>query len=995
MDYRIMKHLLLLLFALLPVCIFAQTMGSVKGLVSDSTHDYGLQSATVTVYKKADSVLVNYQVTNNQGEFNISDLPTKTPLLISVTYSGYYDFSKEIFLDSLKKDFDFKKISMLRDTTRQMDEVIIKSVVPVRMNGDTLEINPGAFKLDSSAVVEDMLLRVPGVTMWSDGSITVNGKKVNNVYVDGKPFFGNNPELATQNLPKNAIEKIQVYREMDYGKQDLTNTDLDSTLTMNIKMRPDKKKGYFGKLSAGIGTDKRYEGDLTLQAYNKKTKIGIAGNINNTNKTVEGVQAALENNTFRSYNRRNFGAPNANASGLNTVHYFGATFQHSFDESTNTRFDNRLNGNYDLRNTKTNVNTIGTNIQNLNNRKLITQSDRNNNSTNLYQSVSTGYQNRKRATAFSLNANYNWTQSSNASEGHTEAFRNDTVASKAVNRSSGKNRSENFSLSGYFNNNDYDEGINKKSFSTNYSVNYNSQHNNSDEFRVFESLIDSIYTEKRERKYQRDNSNFSANLGLNYNGLRSLLFGSYNFWNINIGLRNNFRYNKSDLNSQVWELDTLTHEYHINKALTNVNSVFNVENRPGISFFKTVNKNLTDRYYKSLTFRVDLQDQMVYQRNTSSLSYRNIERTYNFFTPSSSINYNYNKFNQYNLNFGLNQNSSATAPTIDQLYPIVDDINKYNIVVGNPNLRSSYGYSYNFSANYNTQKFNETKTYTAGLNMGYNTLRDGISDSSVYGGNGSRTAYLININNRRSFNGSVNGSASFRMKKNMLQVRYNGSMNTAQSPQFIQTPDDLVAVESVSKNLNFNHSLNIFYSVLEIFNVTIGQSISNNSSRQLVNNVEKLSNRAKTYGTRANFNLTVPKDLTISSNISYLNNISATGQSVKATIWNAYATYRFMKMKQAEVKFSVFDLLRQNKNINNFANANAVGTSITNGLQQFYMLSLSYYPRQFGGRAGRGNRSGSPRRMEPGNRNQSRPAGNGGGMRPGGGGVGRNRGNPN
>ncbi|AHF17980.1 hypothetical protein NIASO_18105 [Niabella soli DSM 19437] len=927
----------------------------VKGIVEDSLHSFALQSATVTVYKKSDSALLNYQISNNQGEFNIGDLPLNTLLLVSVSYTGYLDFSRELRLDSLKSLYDFKKISLLRDTAKRLDEVVVKAVVPVKMNGDTLEINPGAFKLDSSAVVEDMLLRVPGVTMWSDGTITVNGKKVNNVYVDGKAFFGNSPEMATQNLPKNAIEKIQVYKEKDYSKQDLTNTDLDSTVTMNIKLRPDKKKGYFGKVTAGIGTDNRYEGDLSLQLYDKKNKIGIAGNLNNTNKTVQNVQEAMQNNTYRSYNRRNFGTPNANQNGLNTVNYFGAYAQHSFNETTNSRFDNSLNGDYNLRETKGNVTNNSTTVQKVPDPvspfTLTTYNNQHNLSNTLYQSVNTGYNNRKRATSFSLNASYNWTNSNTASTGATHAFRNDTLAaSNGLNSTVAQSRSNNMNFNGYFNNNDYDEGINKKSFSTNYSVAYSNSQSDSKRITEFESLVDSIYTDKYDRKYHNENSNFTTNIGLNYNGLRSLLFGSYNFWNINIGLRNNFKYNKSDLNANVADRDTLTNTYKLNDTLTNNNSVVNIENRPGISFFKTVTRFLSDRYYKSLTARVDLQDQIVFQKNTSTLSYRNIERNYSFFTPAASLYYSYNRFNKYNFSLGLNRNSSATAPTIDQLYPIIDNINKYNTVIGNPYLKSAFGNTYNLNSNYNTQKFNEKNTYTAGLNLGYTNVKNSISDSSFLNKNGGRKSYLINIDNRQSYSASLNGSASFRVKKNMFQVRYNGGYNATAAYQYLNTK------KAPFKNENINNSLNLFYSALEVFNITIGQSLSNNNTVQTDTLGQKSQLKSKTYSTRANFNLTVPKNFMLSSNINYLNNISATNQSVKATIWNASVTYRFLKMKTAEVKFSVFDILHQNKNIDNFANNNMVRTTISNGLQQFYMLSLTYYPRKFGGKAKGGNK---------------------------------------
>ena len=962
------KWLLIILF-IVPVFAVAQK-GTVKGFVQDSLHQYALQSATVTVYQKADSTLINYQITNDQGAFNIGDLPVNTPLFISVSYSGYMNFSKDIRLNAVTKLYDLKKISLQRDTTKNLEEVVVKAVVPIKMNGDTLEINPGAFKLDSSAVVEDMLLRVPGVTMWSDGTITVNGKKVDNVFVDGKAFFGGSPEMATQNLPKTAIDKIQVYQEKDYSKQEITNTDLDSTLTMNIKLQPDKKSGYFGKATAGIGTDHRYEGDLSLQGYNNTSKLGIVGNINNINKSIDNVQSALQNNTFRSYNRRNYGAPDLSSSGVNTVHYFGATFQHNFNPTTNTRFDNSINGTYDWRQTNNDLITDGINVQNLEDKnqvsyKLTTTSHNTSNSSGIYQSANATYQNRKRAKSFSLNTAYNWNDVNSASQGNSTTYRNDTLlASKGANSSEAHSRSNNPNLSGYFNNNDYDEGINKKSFSTSYSLLYNSSESDSRRTSDYESFVDSLYTQKYDRRYHNENSNLTANIGLNYNGLRSLLFGNYNFWNINIGLRDNVTVNKSDLQANVQELDTLTNTYKVNEQLTNTNAVVNIQNRPGISFFKTFTKMLTDRYYQSLVVRTDLQEQMIYQKNTSTLSYRNVERSYNFFTPSSSLNYNYNRFNKYNLNLGLGHSSSATAPTIDQLYPIKDSINIYNVIVGNPNLKSAFGNNFTFNANYNSQKFSSSNSYNAGLTLAYTILKNGISDSSIYTGGGGRTAYLINIDQTKSFSGNFNANASFKLKKNMLQVGYRGSYLSANAPQYINS------LLSFYKNRSLTNAVTAFYSMLDLFNITLTESVSNTVTEQSGQENQPPS-RSRTYSTRANFNVTVPKDFIISSNINFLNNSSANNQSVSAAIWNAAAIYRFTKQKQAEIKFSAFDLLRQNKNIRNAVTANSNTTTITNGLQQFYMLTLSYYPRKFGGKGTRG--SGGHHRTGTGQGKSTRP----------------------
>ncbi|MFT4095152.1 MAG: carboxypeptidase-like regulatory domain-containing protein, partial [Niabella sp.] len=160
-----MKKLLTLLALLLPGLLFAQKkIGAVKGSVYDSLNDYALQSASVTVFKQADSSIVEFQLSNETGEFDIKNLPVRTPLYFVVTHTGYRSFLANFQLDSTAPVKDFKKLSLLLKGDGEMEEVTIKAVQPIRMNGDTLEINPDAFKLDSSAVVEDMLLRVPGLT---------------------------------------------------------------------------------------------------------------------------------------------------------------------------------------------------------------------------------------------------------------------------------------------------------------------------------------------------------------------------------------------------------------------------------------------------------------------------------------------------------------------------------------------------------------------------------------------------------------------------------------------------------------------------------------------------------------------------------------------------------------------------------------------------------------------------------------------------------------
>lgn len=970
-----MRFLFIAIFFCLPAVLFAQQRESVKpgavaGIVKDSANDYGLQSVTITIYKKADSTLLDYKLTNEQGEFNFESVPLATPVIVNFSFAGYRPYSKNLTLDSSQQSYNFKSV-MLSRTYGDLDEVVVQAVLPVRMNGDTLEINPAAFKLDSNAVVEDMLRRVPGMTMWGDGSITVNGKTVNKVFVDGKAFFGGDPAVATQNLPKNAIEKIQVYQEQDYSKDNIDQNPNDSLLTMNIKLREDKKFGMFGKVGAGIGTDKRFEADGTVQAYNKKNRLSLAAATNNINKSAD-MQSILRQSSYRDFNPSNRYVANFGGSGVNRIGFVGAEFNHNFSQETNSRLNNQLHAGYNFRSNVNDVSSQTNSQSSFDGTILNGQSERESHSENRVHSFNTNYNKRDRSKDFSVSTNYNNTAGNSASNSFssTEELNvglANTNKQSSTNESSGQNISFNTS----FRNNDDDER-NLKSFNVNFNTNYsenNNTRNTLTEFTSFKKPSDSRYFN---RNYNNESSNFNAGLGFGYNALKRLIFRNHNLWDVNIIFSNDLSFSKNNYSTVASDYDTLTGIYRNNQNLTYYNAVSRVEDRPSLRFSKNFRKNLSDRYFRYLNISAVLQGQFTSEKNSSDIQNRNLDRSYSFFLPSLNISYNYNKFRKYNFGMNLSQNNSAGMPSLDQLFPIIDS-SQSSFNNGNPNLKPFYNNNIGFNLNYEKQSNRDKGEFNFRLNFNMGRTKNGITDSSYLDNSLRRVTYLINIEDgRRYMNGGFSVNKAFKLKKDMLQFTYTGNYSNNRAPNFFK--GDFYR----SRNTNISNNLRIFYSLGEVITFQAAQGINLTNSLPSGQNAKPLKNT--TYITNAGINLKYRQDLTLSNTLDYVNNESA-GQS--SALWNAFLSYRFLKSKSAEVKFSAMDILRQNKNISVTGNAetNSLSTTVTNGLQQFYMVTLSYFPRRFGANASRRGRSESSSEERP--RNFERRSQDGGGFRGG------------
>ena len=196
-----MKKILLSVFCFF-VCIvsFAQKNGNVKGIVFDTIAKQPVPGATITVLQRKDSSLVTFTMTNSRGQFTLANVPFGDYRLL-VTHVNYHNVNKYFEVSEAKKDIDLANIE-LSDKNKVLEEVVVQAEAPpVTLIGDTVQYNAGSFKTKPNAVVEDLLKKMPGIQVEKDGTVKAQGQEVKKVLVDGKEFFGNDPKIATKNLP--------------------------------------------------------------------------------------------------------------------------------------------------------------------------------------------------------------------------------------------------------------------------------------------------------------------------------------------------------------------------------------------------------------------------------------------------------------------------------------------------------------------------------------------------------------------------------------------------------------------------------------------------------------------------------------------------------------------------------------------------------------------------------------------------------------------------
>ena len=271
----------LLTIAILLSGIVATAQSTIKGFVRDSKSKEVLDFASVFLQGTSDSTFASFVFSDEDGSFSFDKIKPGS-YKVSVVFAGYNAYNQAVEVPK-GTDLVTLDIFMSGSNVRLSTAFIDARSIPVAIKGDTLIYNPNAFKTKNNAVVEDLLKKLPGIQVDRDGNITAQGERVTKVLVNGKEFFGNDPTKATRNLDAMTLEKIEV---LDRRSDDAEFTGVDDgnrEKVINLVLRKGAKKGFFGKVEAGAGTENTYLGKFTINRFKEDNQYTIIGNLNNLN----------------------------------------------------------------------------------------------------------------------------------------------------------------------------------------------------------------------------------------------------------------------------------------------------------------------------------------------------------------------------------------------------------------------------------------------------------------------------------------------------------------------------------------------------------------------------------------------------------------------------------------------------------------------------------------------------------------------------------------
>ncbi|HEY0677339.1 MAG TPA: outer membrane beta-barrel protein [Chitinophagaceae bacterium] len=910
------RRLLNLSFFILLTCP-AFTQGLLKGKITDSTNNQPLALATVTIFKASDTALITYRLSTPEGEFRVPGLPFNVECRVVISFSGYRVFRHTFTMSQGKETIDLDTIKLAPDS-KSLDEVmVIAERPPVSVRKDTIEFNASAFKTLPTALVEDLLKKLPGVQIDADGNIVVNGKRVNRILVDGKEFFGNDPKMATRNLPANMIDKVQVTDDKDEAELNPDRPQGELGQVINLRLKKGVKQGWFGKAYAGAGTDERYEAGSIVNLFRDTMQVSLLGFTNNLNRAGFGF---TDIRSLGGFERSGINMMMINGNGGINVNgiSFGGTGE-GINRSTGAGF----NMNHVLRNGLT-LNTqyfyghTRNDIEELNNRKQFlgdtifnTKTDRNEVLLTNSHRIGVGLRGKiDSLTRFEFKPGF--VISDQESNRHTDIFNTDNfegLLSSANNsqRLDGKDVSYNHNFMLFKN-------FRKKGRTLNItnSFNYANLENEQTNEVLYTFHDNGTGSQSRlDQLRDRDQKNFNTTLNVNYNEPLSKQLA------LRLGYALTFFNNEDDL------------------------STFNKSN--GSGKYDLLNPTLSNGLGRK-SWRNNLSTGLNWKYKSFSitaLAYWLALDIYNDFRNGNKVNQHF-KYLLPGINISwkelnLGYNASVTPPNISDVQPVPDNSNPLFIQYGNPGLEPAKTHSFNLHFFKNVTQ----KTLFVSAYMHGNITENAITRARTLNPDGSQVTRAVNVDGNHYFYTNFNINKQYKLKKN-FQFTIGGGYNIDYNRNYLFVNDRKGYAQTL--NLRPYGTMGLNWKDMIEWNVNHNRGFG----RARYESPDFTDFDFNTHYTNTELVIRWPKNIVWETSLVYrYNSQVAPGIQKTSALLNGGVTFLFLKDQKGQLKLSAFDLLNQNINVWRNSSENSIIDRQINILQRYYLLTFTYNIRNF------------------------------------------------
>ncbi|AZQ43578.1 outer membrane beta-barrel protein [Nonlabens ponticola] len=914
-----MRNVFLCVAVLCSFISYAQQF-DIYGTVTDSLTKQPLASATVFLETIQDSTLITYSITNADGQFSLKGNTDNQRLNFFINYQGFKDVSRIINLNGDSREIDLGNIQLVADLQSLDDVVVTARVAPIKVMSDTLEFNAKSFNTKADATLEDVLKELPGVEIDSEGKITVNGKPVNKLLVDGKEFFGDDPQVALKNLPKEIIDKIQVSNSKSEEDKITGDSGDASSSEINITLEEGKNKGFFSRLTAGAGTDDRYSTSGIANYFKddfRLTVLGSANNINSPGFTYDEIYDALGSQVYTATRSSNgsFGINGINfgsgSDGITESSTGGFNVSNDFGENVET------SGNYLYGRTNNFNETSSIRTTFLPDRTFttISNSDSNNDSDTHNYSANARIK-PDTLTTISINTNGSYGSSDN---NRNSSSINQDQNGEVINSVITTSNADRFNVT---NNSSLYAGrgsINKKHF---YSLNLDLDYNDLEETDLFFSSRtsgnDASDVDIQDQRIEIDN------LSTNIRATPRYRYKFSEAWSTTVDYR--IGYEREENERQVFDQESGSSIS--NNSLSSDFRINSLTQRPTI--------NLS---YRKDDRRISAGIGYFFTNLDSEELVNDIEFDRDFNAVYTDITY-YEKLGEF-ASIWLNVDNNLQIPGIRQLQPVEDRTNPLNIVTGNPNLEASL--ITNFNLNVNNFNWQERQGWFAGIN--FSTTQDAVRAITVTDDDLIRRTTYTNVD------GNFNGYAYFDYRKSWKKDERTWKAGAGISTSFNRNRSFTNGVLFTSDRTSFRPDFQLSYELDDFIDVEVDYSIGFNNTRYDLSSIEDIEFINHQAG--IDFKLYYPKDWTLAIRGEYnlFGNVDPSFDNDSFVVIGSLG-YTFAKEK-AIISLKAYDLFNQVINTRRVASDDFVLDSSNLALQQYFLLSFTYKLSKFGGKGKR------------------------------------------